>query len=1090
MRDGREQPGEPGFEPSGFFALRTPLLPFDEVLAFGAGLSAPAALDGGSNLDAALTADREMLRERLHSIVNRPEVRDALFLGSPDLEAGIGVWAADPDGRRGRAIERALVRYVLRMAGRATPFGLFAGCSVGDIAERTRLVTTGRADYQRHSRLDMEYLSAVAESIINDPQVRAGLTYRPNSSLYCVAGRVRYVEARWDGTKRSHHLVTVTQAAPLAHALARAADGATPSEITEALVEHGLGQSEAQTYVGRLVDSQILVADHGPAVTGPEPLRTLVAELREAASKAGATTLDAVGHELAAIDTGGIGASPERYRVLARSLEELPVRFELSRLFQVDMVKPAPSATVGGELMRELVRGVRLLHRLARGPSRTQAEKGGGEYEGGRRPMDADLERFVDAFLDRYESREVRLVEALDGELGVGFGPAKDATPLLAGLAFPGQPSTSVSWAKRERWLLRTLAEATASGAREIALSERDIEDIAEGEPPPLPDAFSVMATVAATSQEDLDRGRFRVLLGGIWGPSGAPLLGRFCHADPALSERVGRHLRAEEALDSDALYAEIVHLPEGRIGNILLRPVLRSHEIPYLGRSGAPRDRQIPVTDLMVSVRGGRIVLRSARLDRGVVPRLTTAHNYSWRAVPTYRFLCALQTQGSVGGLRWNWGALDGAPFLPRVIHGRLVLSRARWRVGPDELRRLGQAQGSELFAAVHRWQAERGLPRLCTLADADNTLPIDFDNVMSVEAFVHLVRRRDEATIEELFPAPDDMCAYGPEGRFVHELVVPFVRTASVAAAVRKPVPGAGVVRTFPPGSEWLYAKLYSAPSIADELLRDLRPLVVGALEEGRADRWFFIRYADPHPHLRLRLHGDPEVLTRQVLPALQEAVQRWVEDGRVWRFELGTYEREVERYGGPAAMLLCEEVFHADSEATSRIVLRLSRGDRGSDQRWRLTVRGMDMLLADLGFDVDGKLGILRQVRAAFAKEHRVSGTIEGELGQRFRKDRAELERLLDPVHDAGSPLEPGFELLRSRSARLAPVCSQLRGLSEAGQLCTPLTDVAGSLLHMHANRLLRSARRAQELVVYGFLQRLYQAQAARDRGSGHQ
>ncbi len=33
----------------------------------------------------------------------------------------------------------ALVRYFLRMAGRATPFGLFAGCTVGTIDGETRL---------------------------------------------------------------------------------------------------------------------------------------------------------------------------------------------------------------------------------------------------------------------------------------------------------------------------------------------------------------------------------------------------------------------------------------------------------------------------------------------------------------------------------------------------------------------------------------------------------------------------------------------------------------------------------------------------------------------------------------------------------------------------------------------------------------------------------------------------------------------------------------------------------------------------------------------------------------------------------------
>ena len=45
----RRQPHE--FEPSGFFALRTPLLPFDELLAWGQGLAAPSARADEAELD-------------------------------------------------------------------------------------------------------------------------------------------------------------------------------------------------------------------------------------------------------------------------------------------------------------------------------------------------------------------------------------------------------------------------------------------------------------------------------------------------------------------------------------------------------------------------------------------------------------------------------------------------------------------------------------------------------------------------------------------------------------------------------------------------------------------------------------------------------------------------------------------------------------------------------------------------------------------------------------------------------------------------------------------------------------------------------
>src|SRR4029450_5157295 len=127
-------------------------------------------------------------------------------------------------------------------------------------------------------------------------------------------------------------------------------------------------------------------------------------------------------------------------------------------------------------------------------------------------------------------------------------------------------------------------------------------------------------------------QGGFRVLLQYVDGPPAALMLGRFCHADQTLHEFVRAQLRAEEARRPEELFAEIVHLPDGRTGNILCRPVLREYEIPYLGRSAAPADRQIPVTDLLVSVRDDRIVLGSGRLGGGGVPRPTPAHTHDCR--------------------------------------------------------------------------------------------------------------------------------------------------------------------------------------------------------------------------------------------------------------------------------------------------------------------------------------------------------------------------------------------------------------------------------------------------------------------------
>jgi thiopeptide-type bacteriocin biosynthesis protein len=1067
------------FRPSGLFVMRTPLLPFEELEAWGEALAAPHALaDGedGGGLEAALAADRALLQDRLRGAWVRPEVREAVFLASPDLCEALDRWAGeDGDGGDNAKAVRSFVAYLARMAGRATPFGLFSGCSTGAVGRQTRLALAGRETYRRHTRPDMDYLSALVEALERDPGVRDTLRYAPNSSLYRAGGRLRYAESRLDKTGRSYHLVALDATDYLQVTLERAeaAGGAGLGDLAAALVDGNVGAGEAREFVDELVGSQVLVSDLGPDVTGAEAIHGLIARLSEQAeTRPVAQYLAGVRDDLERIDAAGVGGSdPARYAAIRATLEQLPARPEPARLFQVDLTKPGAGLSLGAAVLAEIERGVDLLRRLAR-PE-------------GRGP----LRTFRERFLERYEEAEVPLVEALDEEMGIGFEAAAEpgGEPLLEGLEPPpGEPAAG-EWLPRDHYLLHKLAQGLRRGDAEVVLEPADIAALETKELAPLPDTLEVFARLAAPSAEAVDRGAFRLWLQGAGGAPGVRLLGRFCHADPELRQGVEAHLRAEEALRPDAVFAEIVHLPEGRVGNILSRPVLRAYEIPFLGQSGAPRDRQVPITDLHVSVRGGRVVLRSARLGCEVLPRLTTAHNFSLRSLGIYRFLCTLQQQGTLGGLGWSWGPLDTAPFLPRVVIGRLVLARACWNVAAAELKPLGEARGAAQFAAVQAWRAERGLPRYVALADFDNELVVDLDNVLSIEAFLHLVKGRDRVRLVELFPPPDALCVRGPEGRFVHELVIPFVKVAAARTpAEPAPATSSAVRRRFPPGSEWLYAKLYTGPATADRVLTEtVRPVVEEVARAGLAAGWFFIRYADPDPHLRLRFHGDPRRLAAELLPMLEAAVAPLVEDGRVWRVQLDTYLREVERYGGDAGILLAERLFHLDSECALS-VLESVPGDEGLDWRWKLALCGVDLLLDALGLDLAERRDWARGRRSAFAREFRADGRLNRQLGEKYRSERQGLAELRDLAYSEGGLEYPAVRALRRRTEGLAEIAGELRALEQTGRLGTTVPDLAASYAHMHVNRMLRSAHRFQELAVYDLLDRLYLAQSARGGG----
>ena len=1083
---------------SGFFALRTPMLPIQELTRWSEALTASKGWESEAApdvLENAWKQDVETLRGRLRDILTRPEILHALYVASPSLQAGIEHWKRDPDSKKGLQAERAMVRYFVRMAARSTPFGLFSGCSIGPIDEKsdsTVLALEPRSQYRLCCRLDFDYLFALTTALRQDPALEMELQYWPNSSLHKIAGAWYYTESRMSDTTRTHHLVKIGSDAYLEAVIGAAQNGATISQLTEAVLkapgDADPSEEEAQQYVLDLVrNNEILFSNLSPLLTGTPPLDDVIATLESLPSgSAAATILQGVRTRISSLERTALTSSPNDYKAITSELEKLPGKFDLARLFQVDMVKPFQEAALGKDVIAELIKGVEILCRLGQT----------GEPE--------ELKAFREAFSARYELAIVPLLDALDEESGVGFGSAagkNDASPLLRGLRLRGG-GENAGWRGQplgvHPMLVQQVVECLRNGKTELELDLSEL-DKDSGSAVRLADAFCVMGTLVAPAPDNLRRGDFEFYLHGGVGPSGARVLGRFCHADQQIDLGVRHHLRQEEQHDPEAVHAEIVYLPEGRIGNVLCRPVLRDYEIPYLGRSGAAPDRQLPVSDLLVGMEENNIVLYSRRLRRRVVPRLTNAHGFmNPQLSAVYRFLCYLQHQHGASVPGFSWGALEALDYLPRVRVGRLVLALARWRLSAKEVEAVGKQEGSQRFAAVQRLRRQRGLPRWIVFVEGDNHLPVDLENALNVDAFVHVLKRASQAILVEMYPLPDQMCASSPEGTFHHELNAPFVRKVATGATTKSPATapkhvlefeprGGRSVRCFPPGSEWLYVKLYGGTGALDEILTAaVRPLVRNLAEAEHISRWFFIRYSDPHDHLRIRFNGTAERLSQEVSPLVLETFNPLVSSGMLWKIELDTYQREVERYGGLDGLLAAEDIFFADSEAVLDILEELA-GDEGLDIRWRVAILGIDRLLLDFGLDEKTKQETVRRWCETFQSEFKVDMTGKKQLAERFRTDRRKLESLLDES-EGSEEWKFARQALARRSARNAEPCQKLRQMAAQGKLQASISDLAGSCVHMHVNRLIRASQRAHELVLYDFLSQLYESRSARTARSG--
>ncbi len=1012
--------------PLGTFLLRAAALPFETIeRPTGAPAPAPGAYAAP-----------------LPTLLSTPSFQEALRLASPDLFATAA--RPRPAGAGGDKLERALWRYALRMSGRATPFGLFASISTGQIGATTQLQLAPARDARRRIQPDAVLLSNLIHRLLQEPAVRAAVRYRLTPQTTHLGSKVRTIPFSL-ASGEPPGLIDITAKPVLLRFLDIAREGGTLDELAAAL-EASWPRSTAakrRTYVEQLADLGVLTPDLLPSTTGPRALGQLHQSTAAIPPLAGEhRALASVLSSLDALGELPPGEGLHHYDEAARAFAEPPLLAHASHLFHGDLWRPTGALTLGPALVGELLAVARFLAALPASIS-------------------PRLRRFRDGFLERYDGRFVPLLQALDDDYGVGFSKAsfQEDLPLLDGVPLaPPTPPGPLSALHRR--LLEKLA--SAAPCRELVLQPEDL-DLKPGS---LPSSFGVMASLAATGAEAVDQGDFLLFNVTFQAPSMVYMMGRFCGLHPSIEELARSYIQAEE-LASDDIIADRIDLLSGRIANVLQRPVLCSREVVVQGRSGAPPEQQIHLDDLLVGVEGSRVVLYSRRLGRRVRLRATNALNPTNDAtLPIQHFLGALEEQDGVGRSSLGWGDLR-APFLPRLRVGRAILAPARWRLDAPDLRLLRDARN------LPQLRERLDLPRWVGLAEGDNVLPIDLDDPLGRELLSQECQGKSSVVLEEFLPALLPRPLRGPEGTFVHEMIVPFV-SSPPAPRPPPPAPRPAPIPIIPPGQGVLYLRIYGAPAELERwLLGSLAPLL-------DPFPWFFVRYHDTSGHhLRIRVFGSPESLWGSLQGQIFSRTHEAIAQKLLERVQIDSYAPETERYGGPSGLPIAEQIFCADSRAAVALIpAALAPPDR-----WRAALLAIDAMLADAELSLPERMTLCEQSAAMLSAELGERDKVQKALGEQARRQRQAMEECFRSPEPPWSTVR---EHLDRRSEAMRPLFQQLYRLEREGELSVPVRDRLWDFAHMTCNRLFTKAQRTQETVLWSLLERHYRTQQARQGG----
>lgn len=998
--------------------VRSAALPFEAIRDWSTTFDTARSQCSGSHFE----APDEFVQRQFAS----KEGLLALRLASPSLYRQ---FLALRDGRtwdrkKLRRIDRALTRYFLRWACRATPFGLFS--SVATLSRRGEPILPEQGFFLQIDQTVIEKLWREGTEPVEEAF--------SNPTLHEIDDRTYFFV--YDPEKNTYALCSV-------------------DDLDEELVS-GRGQVMAsgnrRRSIEEALDDGSMVRPWAPRAIGPSPLAQTIAAARSAEK---GTEVAQRFERICALEglydsADSLGTALDQLGSTLRAAPGGPPRGPLANVTRLGC--PDDPTAALPPIVEDLSAALpRLLDVLWH-------------------PNQPDADHIHRLFMDRFGGEPVTVLEFASQVLWplqherssrgkATGGPQVETGRVQAGMD-PPEPDRVF-----ERWAFRALEHWPADNELRIDTAEASEVRGRQGRPLSAQSGYLLVSRVRTGN-------RARTQVKHVVGPSALSLLGRFTFASPRV-RRLAANIADEEQAASSGVVCDVSFLPSYRRLNVVCRSPLHRAEIgldrPVLAAASA---KELNLRELYLIDDAGRLGLFCAELGRRVHPRICCSYNYRLLNDTVFQILAAVQNHEDRLSRVWHWGLQGLRPRMPRVCFEDLILCPASWRIGlsREERAELRGGGDAERAAFVSQLRAERGLPQLVNFGLFDQRMLFDLENPRCRALLAEsLASRAGDLMLEE---------AFEPEESHVQEIAIPFwvkARTRDEFArgteSAQRPMVTPSSRRRKESRS-WASIELYGQYRDFDELL----PIcwqTFGELREcGIAKRWFFVRYNDPSPHLRYRIEVEPGTL-HSALSHARERFDDRLAHGTLSEIRTVAYTPEFQRYGGADCIGYAHEVFWRDSELA--VSLQPLFAEHSANRSVLLaSCLFLDRVFQRLDLSVSQRCELAKALAEPLSREF--PGTPSSHWTADYRQNRVLLVPLIGG--DTVEPLTRDAGLVvRVAALEIGSIMAEYSDRIVQAHGARKWTEVMWSILHMHINRAFEEDWRRLELRVLELLARTY-------------
>jgi len=924
-----------------------------------------------------------------------------------------------------------LRKYINRYCFRPTPFGLFSSVTLLNWVDSIKK-TSDPARFKIHVNASMTIQNRIGVEL-SEQHLPASAVFRPNPSIYRLMNEYRFFRTSPDGTgkHREYQLQSIAFSKLLKDLAGIERKGCSREQIVTRIIHSaGCSTEEGEEYADFLIDAQLLISDIQLSIVGEDPLTQLLKKY----SKSDITLeLRDILRRLAEVnelkDFELIIPLDQALGKLLTSKTEITDK--LNVILKREMAGAAPASGYQDQLRD----GLTALTAIA--------------TDG----VPAAMTQFIEKFQQHFEGQSLPLLRAIDPEAGIGYQypETEKNNPMLETLDIPYKERSrqGVNWSAAHSTLMEAwLRDRTADPV--LRLNDNDLRflNAGKGSQPIL--GMSVLFRIAEN----------KLFIENAGGINSTALIGRFTVADEKISRAAQEMAGQLEAMNPDIIFAELLHLADPHTDNVNRRTHLYQYEIPITATSLLPESQQIPLSDLFVRIIDNKAMLFSETHQKFVIPRLSSAYNHGLNKLPLFRFLTDLPYQYGRSDLSLSLRSFfPNLSFYPRVEYNDTILSLATWILSTEQIAGLIQSDGEQIAAFTDLRTSVR-LPRYFSLAEGDQELVFDTQNESDILFFCNCIRQKKQAVLKEFLTQP-----------FVQQFNGFLLPAEPLQFPRFRPGTANRTQRKFMPGSEWLYLKLYAPKIGVNRLLLKLYPFTGKRYGNYRIEQWFFVRYQDHAPHIRLRLKVSPEAIS-DILIAFKNQFEDRIQQHLIREFQIDVYSRELERYAA-GGIENTESFFWASSELVLQFLKQQHATDSVSTHSFALysTWAIIKAFIHNADEQLSFTLNSFQQFLPEFTDQ-----SFKVVLDRKYR----ELSQgITAEFKIADRRLLSGSERAGKNFTR------QLNIISKSMAKKNGQADYLQSIIHLHLNRVFTEESRKQEMISYYLLYKYLLSEKGRNK-----